>query len=238
MRLSIVYVALENPLRRISTAAMPFATQGWLTLVVVAAASAAFMFFSWVRNAKKAQARQAIAVSKFANQRTVAVAERLSAALPGKVFARSQDAFVASIVSYWSTQERDIIPHCVVRPTSVEDVQEAIRIVAADFNVASSQGSEALQFAVRSGGHGPNAFSANVQGGITIDLSQLSFVQISEDRLSTAIGPGARWIDVYQKLDPLGLTVTGGRASNPGVGGLALGGRLIFSVICLSIHTN
>ena len=216
---------------------MPLAIQGWLILFAVATVSAAFMPLSWFRNAEEARARQAIAVSEAPNQRAVVVAGRLSAALPGKVFTRSQDTFVASILSYWSTQERDIIPHCIVRPTSIEDVQEAIRIIAANFDGARSQDSDALQFAVRSGGHGPNAFSANVQGGITIDLSQLNFVQISEDRLSTAVGPGARWIDVYQTLDPLGLTVAGGRASNPGVGGLALGGRLIFSITCVSIRT-
>ncbi|KAL9057835.1 MAG: hypothetical protein Q9162_002065 [Coniocarpon cinnabarinum] len=207
---------------------MPLAYGGWQSLLAVAAVTAALMFVSWFRAPEKDHARQAIAASGPVNRRTVSVGERVAATLPGKVFFRSHDAFLSSLLSYWSSQERDIVPHCIVRPTSVEDVQETIRVLAAEFDGESLQSSDSFHFAIRSGGHGPNASSANTQGGITLDLSQLNFIHVSDDRGSTVVGPGARWIDLYEKLDPMGLTVAGGRASNVGVGGLTLGGGISF----------
>lgn len=38
------------------------------------------------------------------------------------------------------------------------------------------------------------------------------------------IGGGARWADVYSTLEPLNVTVAGGRASDVGVGGFLTGG--------------
>jgi hypothetical protein len=42
---------------------------------------------------------------------------------------------------------------------------------------------------------------------------------------SVRLGARNRWFDVYPKLDPLGLTVLGGRVSIVGVGGFLLGGE-------------
>lgn len=39
-----------------------------------------------------------------------------------------------------------------------------------------------------------------------------------------SIGPGSRWLDVYQTLDPHGVGVTGGRLGSVGAGGLLTGG--------------
>lgn len=41
----------------------------------------------------------------------------------------------------------------------------------------------------------------------------------------TKVGAGNRWLDVYSKLDPMGLSVVGGRVAEIGVGGLTLGGE-------------
>lgn len=43
-----------------------------------------------------------------------------------------------------------------------------------------------------------------------------------------SVGPGATWDLVYGKLDPLGLSVAGGRVSGVGVGGLTLGGGISY----------
>jgi len=51
---------------------------------------------------------------------------------------------------------------------------------------------------------------------------------VSQDQTETAVGAGNIWGDVYDHLDPLGLTVIGGRVSNIGVGGLTLGGGISF----------
>ncbi|KAE8454491.1 hypothetical protein EG329_000114 [Mollisiaceae sp. DMI_Dod_QoI] len=46
--------------------------------------------------------------------------------------------------------------------------------------------------------------------------------------MQTSIGPGNRWIDVYNALQPKGLAVIGGRVADIGVGGLAMGGGMSF----------
>ena len=58
-----------------------------------------------------------------------------------------------------------------------------------------------------------------------MDLSDMNTVEVSDDRKITGVGPGARWHDVYSKLDALGLSVVGGRVSDVGVAGLTLGGN-------------
>ena len=87
------------------------------------------------------------------------------------------------------------------------------------------------------------AGSANIQGGVTIDLSSINQVYVSKNRLVTSVGPGARWGDVYSHLDAMDLAVAGGRVSEGksiilskkwpdsylilqavGVGGLLVGG--------------
>lgn len=70
------------------------------------------------------------------------------------------------------------------------------------------------------------AGAANIQDGVTIDLSQMNSVDVSDNQRLTRVGPGARWHDVYSKLDSLGLSVVGGRVSDVGVAGLTLGGDL------------
>ncbi|KAL9091983.1 MAG: hypothetical protein Q9159_001128 [Coniocarpon cinnabarinum] len=89
------------------------------------------------------------------------------------------------------------------------------------------EGVSSLRFAIRSGGHAPDAESANVVGGITIDLCQLKQIEILNDNL-VSIGTAARWIEVYEALEKSNLGVCGGRAGNVGVGGLTLGGGISF----------
>lgn len=68
------------------------------------------------------------------------------------------------------------------------------------------------------------AGAANIEHGVTIDLGGMKQVIVSSDNTTTSVGGGARWVDVYQKLDALGLAISGGRVFDVGVGGLTLGG--------------
>lgn len=43
---------------------------------------------------------------------------------------------------------------------------------------------------------------------------------------TASIGPGLIWDDVYAVLEPLGVTVVGGRVTGVGVAGFTLGGGL------------
>jgi FAD/FMN-containing dehydrogenase len=67
--------------------------------------------------------------------------------------------------------------------------------------------------------------AANINGGVTVDLSGLNQVTVSPDQKIVAVGAGNRWGDVYSKLEPLNLGVLGGRWGNVGVGGLLTGGQ-------------
>lgn len=78
------------------------------------------------------------------------------------------------------------------------------------------------------GRHTPWAGAANQQGGVTIDLSKFSQLDISKDQKQISIGAGRRWEDVYLKLDALGLATSGGRVASVGVAGLTLGGGISF----------
>lgn len=84
------------------------------------------------------------------------------------------------------------------------------------------------KFAVKSGGHGAFSGASNINGGVTVDLKHLNQLSVSHDQTEAAVGAGNVWSNVYNYLDPLGLTVIGGRVSNIGVGGLTLGGGISF----------
>ena len=68
------------------------------------------------------------------------------------------------------------------------------------------------------------AGAANIQGGVTIDLTSMTNVSVSEDHRVTSAGPGCRWGNIYNKLDPMNLTVVGGRVFDVGIAGLTIGG--------------
>ena len=116
---------------------------------------------------------------------------------------------------YFSQIQREVIPACVIVPSSAEDVAEAIKVISQHQCI----------FACKSGGHSMFAGASNAPGGITIDLRDLNLVELSEDKQTTRVGPGNRWGEVYEKLEPLNLTVVGGRNDQVGVGGFTLGGE-------------
>jgi FAD/FMN-containing dehydrogenase len=62
--------------------------------------------------------------------------------------------------------------------------------------------------------HTPWAGANSIEGGVTIDLSNMKEVVISADRNHVAVGPGNRWGEVYPKLEEAGLAVSGGRWGN------------------------
>ncbi|KXH62151.1 FAD binding domain-containing protein [Colletotrichum salicis] len=103
-------------------------------------------------------------------------------------------------------------------PESAEEVSDVIKTLT----------SLEAQFTVKSGGHTAFAGGSNIEGGVTIDLARLDQVAVSDDRQTVSIGPGNRWHNVSQVLDPLGLAVVGGRVNEVSVSGLILGGGISF----------
>ncbi|KAI9642168.1 hypothetical protein NHQ30_008970 [Ciborinia camelliae] len=91
---------------------------------------------------------------------------------------------------------------------------------------------KALQIALGSKvsypGHAPAAGQANINQGVTIDLSSLHAISVSSDRSVVSVGPAATWGEVYLELDSLQLAVPGGRVYAVGVGGLTVGGGISY----------
>lgn len=116
---------------------------------------------------------------------------------------------------YFTAQQAELVPSIQVFVTTTADVSIVIHVARV----------HQYPFAVKSGGHGVYPGASSVEDGILIDLSQLAVVEVSTDRKSVTIGSGAKWGDVYSKLDGVGLSVPGGRISSVGVGGLTAGGR-------------
>ncbi|KAL7934089.1 hypothetical protein V8C35DRAFT_303167 [Trichoderma chlorosporum] len=159
-----------------------------------------------------ATALAAAAVVSAASQDTCCA--RLASALGDAV---TTTPFAAT--SYFSLQESTIVPACIVRPRSALDVSTAVTILF------KSQ-APGCQFAVKGGGHTPAGGFANIQGGVTFDMTSLNATVLSGDKNSVAVGAGAVWNDVYGYLDGFNLAAAGGRNGNVGVGGLLLGGGI------------
>ena len=138
----------------------------------------------------------------------------LSEFLPGRLSFKGSEEYKDEQSRYWSMQQASQTPACRLSPQSSIEVANAVHILRI----------LKCPFAVKSGGHAAFEGASNVEGGVTIDLVKLNQIIVSADNQSTSVGPGNRWIKVYEKLSPLGLTVIGGRAADVGVGGLMLGG--------------
>ncbi|KAH8900554.1 FAD-binding domain-containing protein [Thozetella sp. PMI_491] len=121
-------------------------------------------------------------------------------------------------LQYFTAQQEQITPLCIVEPRSADAVSIIVR------SIREYQ----CSFAIKSGGHNTNTGVSNRQDGLVIDLKYLAQVKVSENREIVSVGPGKRWGELYQELEQQGLTVVGGRVASVGVGGVALGGGLSF----------
>jgi FAD/FMN-containing dehydrogenase len=117
--------------------------------------------------------------------------------------------------TYYATQQRELVPTCVIIPESADALSQAIKIVR----------EQECTFSVKSGGHTQVVGGSNIQNGLVFDLHKLSGIELSDDESTALVGTGAKWRDVYSKLQERGLLTVGGRVSSVAVGGLTLGGR-------------
>ncbi|KAK4185244.1 bifunctional solanapyrone synthase [Podospora australis] len=147
--------------------------------------------------------------------------QALKAALPiGRVHLRGTPTYEKINGAYLSGLESDLRPLLIFQPNSVKEVAAFVQVLRPFVNV--------VDCAIRGAGQQPLKGCANVDNGITMDLSLLDSITLKDNNSVAQLGAGVRWGAVYQKLDPLGLSVTGSRSALGGVGGLALAGGLAF----------
>ncbi|RAL07236.1 FAD-binding oxidoreductase [Aspergillus homomorphus CBS 101889] len=132
----------------------------------------------------------------------------------------SSIAYNESVTSYFAVNAQ-LRPSCIVQPHSAEEVSLAVSTLV-------KAGASQCKFAVRSGGHTTWAGAADIEQGITIDLSMMNSTTYHADKGMASILPGARWQSVYKALDAYGVTVPGGRGGPVGVGGFLIGGGNTF----------
>jgi hypothetical protein len=133
-----------------------------------------------------------------------------------------QSDYQSRLTSYFDVKQQSITPACIVQPITSQDVALAVT------TLSGASSSYPCKFAIRSGGHTPNAGASNIEDGVTIDLQYMNAVEYDAANNLAKVGAGATWNDVYSTLEPLGVMATGGRSSSVGVGGLTLGGGISF----------
>ncbi|KAF5523465.1 Bifunctional solanapyrone synthase [Colletotrichum aenigma] len=119
---------------------------------------------------------------------------------------------------YFSAEEW-LGPACIFTPDSPQSMATAVQILA------QSGG----QFAVRGGGWMPILGAANIDSnGILLATTNLTGLQLADDRKSISVASGHNWADIYNYLSPDGLAVVGSRIGVVGVPGFMLGGGMSF----------
>lgn len=106
-------------------------------------------------------------------------------------------------------------PGLIIRCSGEADVIDGVRL-------AREHG---LLLAVRCGGHHV-AGHGTVDGGLVLDLRDMTGVWIDPANQTVRVQGGATWGDVDREAEVFGLAVPGGVVSTTGVGGLTLGGGI------------
>lgn len=126
-------------------------------------------------------------------------------------------SYVGSTTYYYSQEQVQNKPACVVAPTAYTDVQTAMKVIRA----------HNATMAVKAGGHNTNNYWSSVSGGVLIDFKDMTAKSYDASSNTGYYQPGNRWGDLYKYYQQFDRTVVGGRISGIG-SGLALGGGLSF----------
>jgi FAD/FMN-containing dehydrogenase len=139
-----------------------------------------------------------------------ATIEGLRSAVGGEVIT-PEDAAYEEARKVWNGMI-DAQPALIVRCASTDDV-----VAAVNFGREHD-----LLVSVRGGAHSTPGYST-CDGGIVIDLQPMNSVEVDPATATARVQGGAKWVDLDGATQEHGLAVTGGRVSDTGVGGLALG---------------
>jgi hypothetical protein len=103
-------------------------------------------------------------------------------------------------------------PAVIAKCAGVADVIQAV-----DFARAN-----ALEVAVRGGGHAANGYGV-CDDGLVIDLSPMKGIRVDPESHTVRAEAGLTWGEFDRETQAFGLALTGGRFSTTGISGLALG---------------
>ena len=104
---------------------------------------------------------------------------------------------------YWD-MAAILSPFCIFTPENPKDVAAGLEILA----------QTRTRFAVRSGGHTPIPGASGISNGTLIASDKLRNIELgfsAEGQRVVKVGPGIRWIELYEWLANQNLTAIGGR---------------------------
>lgn len=165
-----------------------------------------------------ASSSSALVPSRSSNAAGQAACAQLSKLLGQKVSSIPLDpAYIQSTKKYFSSEQAQNKPSCVVGPTSYSDVQTAVKVIR-QFNST---------LAVKAGGHQTNNYWSSTAGGVLIDLINMRTKTYDSSTQTGYYQPGNKWADLYPYYENLGVIPVGGRIADVG-SGLSLGGGLSY----------
>jgi FAD/FMN-containing dehydrogenase len=153
---------------------------------------------------------------RIADSLAASIYDELANKIGGDVIVPGEPAYNQARLLF-DTRFDALKPKAVVYCESRADVQRALRWAR----------KHAVRIAPRSGGHSYGGYSST-SVGIVVDVSRLRGVSL-DARHRAVVGPGARLIDVYDKLWRSRRTIPAGSCPTVAFGGLALGGGIGFA---------
>jgi FAD/FMN-containing dehydrogenase len=139
-----------------------------------------------------------------------AAVEQLAEAMRGEVLHPDSPGYDEARMVWNGMYERR--PAVIARCAGVADVIQAV-----DFARAN-----ALEVAVRAGGHSANGYGV-CDDGLVIDLAPMKGIRVDPESHTVRAEAGLTWGEFDKETQAFGLAVTGGRFSTTGIAGLALG---------------
>lgn len=138
----------------------------------------------------------------------------LKAVVRGDVISRAESGYESTRRSMsWNALAPDRRPDAIVRVTTVEDVQAAVKFAR----------NEKLRVAVRTGGHSWCGSSLR-DGGLLLDLSLFDSLRVNPGTSTIMAGPAAKGSAVAAALEPHGLAFPVGHCPSVPLGGFLLAG--------------
>jgi FAD/FMN-containing dehydrogenase len=134
--------------------------------------------------------------------------------IEGTLYRKGDDGYEeARQAAVWNARKPDRFPAAIVLAESAADVQEAVRLAAA----------EGLQVKARSGGHSWTASSVR-DDSVLVDLSRIAELSFDPESGIATVAPGSKGRDLNAMLDPHGLFFPSGHCPSVGLGGFLLQG--------------